>query len=49
MQDYYWAKTGKGKNKFVVINALRNKIIHRVCACVRDDREYQATPPQRTA
>jgi transposase len=49
MADYYRAKTAGGKEKFVAINAVRNKIIHRICACVRDDREYQATPPPRPA
>ncbi|MBL0019325.1 MAG: transposase [Bacteroidetes bacterium] len=34
----------QGKNKFVVINAIRNKIIHRVCACVREDRLYTKFP-----
>lgn len=47
LRDYYRAKTEGGKSKFVVINAVRNKIIHRVCACVREDREYRPDPPAR--
>ncbi|MEP2771606.1 MAG: IS110 family transposase, partial [Fulvivirga sp.] len=29
-----------GKNKMSVLNAIRNKLIHRVFACVRDGRKY---------
>ncbi len=39
--DYYHRKVEKGKNKMSVINAVRNKIIHRVFACVRDNRKYE--------
>ena len=42
---YYDRRVAEGKNKFVVINAIRNKIIHRVCACVREDRLYTKFPP----
>ncbi|MGD1892594.1 MAG: IS110 family transposase, partial [Cyclobacteriaceae bacterium] len=31
----------QGKAKMAVLNAVRNKIIHRVFACVRDDRKYE--------
>ena len=41
---YFERKIAEGKNKFVVINAIRNKIIHRVCACVREDRLYTKFP-----
>jgi transposase len=44
--DYYERRVKDGKNKFVIINAIRNKIIHRVCACVRDNREYTKFPQQ---
>lgn len=43
---YYERRVKEGKNKFVIINAVRNKIIHRVCACVRDNREYTKFPHQ---
>ncbi|MEQ9442188.1 MAG: IS110 family transposase, partial [Cyclobacteriaceae bacterium] len=31
----------QGKNKMLVLNAIRNKIIHRVFACIRDNRKYE--------
>ncbi|MFH6981837.1 IS110 family transposase, partial [Marinoscillum luteum] len=31
----------EGKNKMAVINAVRNKIIHRVFACVRKNQKYE--------
>lgn len=41
MADYYHRKVEQGKNKMLVLNAVRNKIIHRVFACIRDDRKYE--------
>ncbi len=41
MRDYYERKVGEGKNKMSVLNAVRNKIIHRVFAVVRNDVMYQ--------
>jgi len=41
LQDYYQRKVDEGKNKMAVINAVRNKIIHRIFACVRDQRKYE--------
>lgn len=41
LRDYYERKVAEGKNKMVVLNAIRNKIIHRVFACVRDNRKYE--------
>lgn len=40
LQDYYHRKVGEGKNKMSVINAVRNKIIHRMYACVKNDKLY---------
>lgn len=40
LKDYYLRKVEQGKNKMSVINAVRNKIIHRIFACVRDGRKY---------
>lgn len=44
LKDYFDRMVAKGKSKFVVLNAVRNKIIHRICACVRDGRKYTAMP-----
>ncbi len=41
LQDYFLRKVEEGKNKMAVINAVRNKLIHRVFACVRDNRLYR--------
>jgi len=39
--DYFNKKVDKkGKNKFSVLNAIRNKIIHRVFAVVRKNKAY---------
>jgi len=40
LKDYYERKVESGKHKMSVLNAIRNKIIHRVFACVRDNRIY---------
>lgn len=41
LQCYYQRKVSEGKNKMAVLNAIRNKIIHRIFAVVRDQRNYQ--------
>ncbi len=41
LRNYYLKKVDQGKNKMAVINAVRNKIIHRIFACVRDQRKYE--------
>ena len=41
MANYYHRKVEKGKSKMSVINAVRNKIIHRIFACIRDNRKYE--------
>lgn len=40
LQDYYQRKVVDGKNKMLVINALRNKLIHRVYAVVKRGKKY---------
>ena len=40
-KDYYQRKVAEGKNKMSVINAIRNKIVLRVFACVRNNKVYQ--------
>lgn len=41
LQDYYNRRLVEGKNKMAVINAVRNKLITRVYACVRQQKLYQ--------
>jgi len=41
LKDYYTRKVAEGKNKMSVINAIRNKLILRIFACVKENREYE--------
>lgn len=41
---YYRRKVAEGKPKLCVINAVRGKIIHRVCAVLRKDQPYEKRP-----
>lgn len=41
LRDFYLRKLGEGKNKMLVLNAVRNKIVHRIFAVVRDGVMYQ--------
>lgn len=40
LQDYYTRKVSEGKNKMLVLNAVRNKLIHRVCSVVHRGKKY---------
>jgi len=40
MVTYFNRKVDEGKNKMLVLNAVRNKVLHRVFSCVRDQRMY---------
>lgn len=40
LRAYYLRKVAEGKNKMSVINALRNKIIQRIFACVKNNILY---------
>ena len=40
LQDYYHRKVKEGKNKMLVLNAVRNKLIHRVYAVVARGEKY---------
>ncbi len=40
LKAYYQRKVKEGKNKMLVINALRNKLIHRVYAVVKRGKKY---------
>lgn len=41
MRQYFERKVAEGKNKMAIINAVRNKIILRVFACVNQNRKYE--------
>ena len=41
LQEYYHRKVKEGKNKMSVLNAVRNKIIHRVFAVIKNQTPYQ--------
>lgn len=41
LREYYRRKVGEGKRGLVVLNAVKNKMLHRVYACLRDWRYYE--------
>jgi len=41
LRDYFLRKVEQGKHKMKVINNVRNKLLHRIVACVNDNRMYQ--------
>lgn len=41
MKIYYERKVQDGKNKMSIINAVRNKLVHRVFAVIRDERMFE--------
>ncbi len=41
LRDYYQRKVAEGKKKMSTLNAVRNKIIHRVYAVLKKQRPYQ--------
>lgn len=43
LSNYYKRKVAEGKNKMSVINALRNKLIHRICAVIERQSPYIPT------
>ena len=40
MKAYFERKVDEGKNKMLVLNAVRNKIVGRVFSCVKKERMY---------
>jgi transposase len=41
MKEYYQRKVKEGKNKMSVLNAIRNKLISRIYACVNQNKLYE--------
>lgn len=41
LKEYYLRKVAEGKNKMLVLNNVRNKIIHRVFAVIKQQKPYQ--------
>lgn len=41
LRNYYLRKVEEGKNKMAVLNAVRNKLIWRIFAVVRENRKYE--------
>lgn len=41
MKNYYDRKVGEGKHKMLVLNNVRNKLVHRICACVRNKKVFE--------
>jgi transposase len=41
LSQYYKRKVEEGKNKMLVINAVRNKILHRLCAVIKRETPFQ--------
>jgi len=39
--EYYRKKVAEGKNKMSVLNAVRNKIVHRIFAVIKNQQPYQ--------
>jgi transposase len=43
LREYYLRKVAEGKNKMLVLNAIRHKILLRVCAVMKNGKNY--SPP----
>lgn len=41
LSDYFIRKVASGKNKMLILNAIRNKLVHRIFAVVRNGAPYQ--------
>ena len=41
LKIYYNRKVEEGKSKMLVINNVRNKLVHRLCACIKENRTFE--------
>jgi len=39
--DFVDRKKAEGKHMMSILNALRNKLLHTICACVRKNEKYE--------
>ncbi|MBK8708589.1 MAG: IS110 family transposase [Flavobacteriales bacterium] len=44
LRQYFERKRAEGKKPILVVNAVRNKLVHRVCAVIRNNRPYERRP-----
>ena len=49
LHQYFERKVMEGKNKMSIINAVRNKLVHRVYAVLRDERMFEENYVRRCA
>ena len=49
LNDYYNRKVAQGKNKMLVLNNIRNKLVLRVFACVNQNRKYEKSYTHKLA
>lgn len=42
LRVFYLKKVAEGKNKMSILNAIRNKIVHRIFAVIKNERLYQS-------
>lgn len=41
LKNYFNRKVKEGKSKMLVINNVRNKLVHRLCACIRENKTFE--------
>ncbi|WP_428225899.1 transposase [Flavobacterium sp.] len=41
LKAYYQRKVAQNKNKLLILNNIKNKLIHRICSCIKENRCYQ--------
>ena len=44
-KEYYQRKVNEGKNKMLVLNNIRNKLIIRVAAVIKNNQPYKINMP----
>lgn len=49
LRAYYQRKLAEGKNAMSVLNAVRNKLVHRICAVIKRGTPYQIRPAIKAA